>query len=1393
MLKEKPDYSNLFHYNPLPNWVYDRNTYQILDVNQSAIEHYGYSKDEFLKLTIIELRPRADIPLVLAAHSNIDEQEGNIYFGVFTHQKKNGDLIRMEINGHKVVFQDRDCIMVVCQDITEKERQVQELRDSEKKLKTASVIAKLGYWRLELDEQTLSWSEEVYDIWKVQKNTFELNFEYFFKTVHPEDRQAFLNEKAASFKEERVFDFTHRILLPGNITRWVHHLGRLLKDENGKLIAYEGTVQDITVHKEEQHQLKLFESVITNTTDAVMITDAGNLHDPTKRIIYVNEAFTKMTGYTAQEAMGKSPKMLQGPNTDKDKIASLGKALLRGDAWESTLLNYDKFGKEYWVNLAISPIVQEGGNITHYIAVERDVSEQKNRELENILLGKISLIFNAEKDLKVTAKKLCSVFAEFGNFDFVELWLPNKANNQIRLIDCWKNTEAAKLFYLNCEELNSFPIGEDIPGAIWETKKAAFWNDLQIGEFFPRKKAAYSAGIKSIMGFPLLFHNKIVGVLVIGSAKIADKLSRYKKIFRKLEGFIGSEISRKKLESDLSHLFDVLPDIMCLSDSEGRIIRINPAGCELLGYGEEEILLEPFYNYVHPEDINLTFDMLSKLNSNDSVIQFENRCLTKKGEILWLSWTCNTGIEEGILYATAKNITVEKKLGKANEQASLLARIGSWELDLLNKSNNEMYWSPMTKKILEVEEDYNPTLTGGFEFYTEKSKNRIVQAVEKLVSEGIDFDEDLLLITQTGEERWVRCIGTGERLNGKCVKIFGSFQDIHASKTLEIQISEILGSISDAFYAMDREWKFTFFNKEAENLLKRKESELLGNSIWEEFPAAIGTPLEEIYRRVARSGKPESFEYFFPGDGQWYEVNTYPFDGGVSSYFRNIEERRKAAESLRKASEEKTMILESIGDAFFSVNRDFVVTYWNKKAEELLYINREDIIGKNFWKVIPYAKKLPSFTLFYKALETGETMAFEDIYRDKFLEVTAYPSETGLTIFLRDVSERKRSEQEILAANERFEKVSEATNDAIWDWDIEKKTFFRGKGIENFFGDQVKRQIAEKEFWTDNFDPENLSDLQKSIKDAISNPKQSRWEMEYRINKENGEIVHVVDRGVIIRNMAGKAVRMVGAMTDISERKHHEDKLKELNLTLKNYARELEITNEQLEQFAFIASHDLQEPLRMISSFLEQLRKKYGNLLDEKGLQYIHFATDGAKRMKQIILDLLEYSRAGKTENDIEKVDLNKLLNEYKLLRRRVILEKSASLIFDQLPNIPALKAPLTQTLHCLLDNAVKYSKDWVPPQIQIKAENLGNEWCISVEDNGIGIDSRFFEKIFIIFQRLHNRSKYSGTGIGLAIAKKHVESWGGRIWMSSELDEGSIFYFTIPNTVSILHNKQEI
>src|SRR5690606_19325651 len=166
--------------------------------------------------------------------------------------------------------------------------------------------------------------------------------------------------------------------------------------------------------------------------------------------------------------------------------------------------------------------------------------------------------------------------------------------------------------------------------------------------------------------------------------------------------------------------------------------------------------------------------------------------------------------------------------------------------------------------------------------------------------------------------------------------------------------------------------------------------------------------------------------------------------------------------------------------------------------------------------------------------------------------------------------------------------------------------------------------------------------------------------------------------------------------------------------------------------------------------------------------------------MKQIILDLLDYSKASKAANNIEVVDLNDLVEEYNILRRRLLQDKKAKIITGDLPNVKCYKAPLVQTLHSLLDNAIKYSKENEPPIINISVSETKNHWQISIEDNGIGIDPAFYDKIFIIFQRLHNRDRYDGTGIGLSIAKKHVELWGGKIWVESELGIGSTFHFTI-------------
>lgn len=247
------------------------------------------------------------------------------------------------------------------------------------------------------------------------------------------------------------------------------------------------------------------------------------------------------------------------------------------------------------------------------------------------------------------------------------------------------------------------------------------------------------------------------------------------------------------------------------------------------------------------------------------------------------------------------------------------------------------------------------------------------------------------------------------------------------------------------------------------------------------------------------------------------------------------------------------------------------------------------------------------------------------------------------------------------------------------------------------------------------------------------------------------------------------------------ERKNHLDSVKKLNKDLQKSNFELDISNRELEQFAYVASHDLQEPLRMITSFLGQLEKKYNKVLDDKGKQYIFFAVDGAKRMKSIILDLLEFSRIGRISDPFSIIDLNQLMDEVKLLLKSQIEEKNATIIVSQLPIVSSQKSQLRQVFQNIISNAIKYAQNGLDPIITLKVQETKDQWEFTIEDNGIGIAPEYFQRIFIIFQRLHNKEEYTGTGIGLAICKKIIENLGGRIWVESKEHKGSQFHFNLP------------
>jgi len=236
-----------------------------------------------------------------------------------------------------------------------------------------------------------------------------------------------------------------------------------------------------------------------------------------------------------------------------------------------------------------------------------------------------------------------------------------------------------------------------------------------------------------------------------------------------------------------------------------------------------------------------------------------------------------------------------------------------------------------------------------------------------------------------------------------------------------------------------------------------------------------------------------------------------------------------------------------------------------------------------------------------------------------------------------------------------------------------------------------------------------------------------------------------------------------------------------VEIKLEKLIEKYKISNQELEQFAYVTSHDLKEPLRMITSFLQLLQKKYSAELDEEANDFINYAVDGAKRMNIMINDLLEYSRIGSTERKYEYLQSEKIIETVIKNLKPSIEESNAIITYDPLPLIYANEYMMIQLFQNIISNAIKYRGEETP-KIHVSTDYIDEEYIFSITDNGIGIDQKYLERIFKIFQRLHTHEKYEGTGIGLAISKRIIQKHRGKIWVESELGKGTTFYFTIPN-----------
>ncbi|ERM80667.1 hypothetical protein P872_12440 [Rhodonellum psychrophilum GCM71 = DSM 17998] len=392
---------------------------------------------------------------------------------------------------------------------------------------------------------------------------------------------------------------------------------------------------------------------------------------------------------------------------------------------------------------------------------------------------------------------------------------------------------------------------------------------------------------------------------------------------------------------------------------------------------------------------------------------------------------------------------------------------------------------------------------------------------------------------------------------------------------------------------------------------------------------------------------------------------------------------------------------------------------------------------------------------------------------------------TGAT---QDITSRKTSEQALEKEKEFLRYMMENLSEGIIAADEKGDLILFNKAARNLHG------LGEEEILTENWsnhyrlyhpDGKRLLKTEEIVLFKALNGEKIK-DQEMMIAPKNLPKRIVLCSGEEIKTTDGRKLGAVVVMKDITDSRASEKALYQMSDQLIKRAKALESSNAELEQFAYVASHDLQEPLRMISSFLSILEKKYHPILDEKGKKYIHFAVDGAQRMRKIILDLLEYSRAGNVGNK-EVIDTKLMVEDILLLERRLISQSNATIKISNLPKINASKAPLQQLFQNLIENALKYKREMESTEISIHGTEDRTHWIFSVTDNGLGIKKEFKEKIFTIFHRLHQKEEIQGSGIGLAICKKIVENHGGKIWVESEEGKGSSFYFNIAKNIETI------
>jgi PAS domain S-box-containing protein len=490
---------------------------------------------------------------------------------------------------------------------------------------------------------------------------------------------------------------------------------------------------------------------------------------------------------------------------------------------------------------------------------------------------------------------------------------------------------------------------------------------------------------------------------------------------------------------------------------------------------------------------------------------------------------------------------------------------------------------------------------------------------------------------------------------------------------------------------------------------------------------------------------------------------------------------RKKTEALLSESEAKyRSLFDTIPQKMFYKDTDSVYRAVNPAFARDFRLEPADFVGKTDLDLFPADLAAKYREDDRSILETGERLEVDEVFVQGGVSQAVHTIKTpvrdragrivGLLGIFWDITERKQAEQELKESERRLRTLQENVQLIAVTLDTEGTILFCNDYCLALTGWRRDEVLGRN--WFDIFVPPQLGVREMFHDTLIKGALPAHYENP--ILTRNGRELHIVWSNSVFTNRGGPIIGVTSLGVDVTEQRNVEGQLRRA-------LQELERSNKELEQFAYVASHDLQEPLRTVGSFAELVSQRYAGKLDKDGNEFLGFMIDSARRAQHLINDLLQYSRVGSRAKPFELIHVEEVLALAIDNLRTSIEEGGAVVTHDPMPSLRADPTQMLQLLQNLVGNAVKFRRPEEPCRVHVSCREEPDRWVFTVRDNGIGIAPQYFERIFVIFQRLHSRGKYPGTGIGLAVCKKIVERHGGRIWVESEPGRGSSFHFSIP------------